>query len=256
LFNLFINDIPIPNNGHLCLYADDTALVVDAQWKNLKTVKNLLLKSLHSIHNFFVDWKIHLNESKTEFSIFSKSTKMLQKMRNDKIVYNNSSFDWKPSVKYLGVVLDNKLLFKEHIDLIVKKASAACFSSLYCLLKRNSHVSLDSKLRIYKAYIRPIMTYACPVFANAANCHINKLQLFQNKILRMILDIKWNDFKSTQDIHDSANIPLIRDFIVKISRNFYSKSLSHSNHLINKLGNYDTDSLPFPVKHRLPKPLM
>jgi hypothetical protein len=253
LFNIFINDIPVPDNGHLCLYADDTALLVDGPWKNLKSIKKILLNFLQSIHTFFTDWKIHLNESKTEFSIFTKSTKMLQKIRNDKIVYNNLSFEWKPSLKYLGVILDNKLLFKDHIDYVVKKANDTCFSSIYCLLNRKSHASLDSKLRIYKALIRPMLTYACPIFANAAKCHINKLQLLQNKILRMILNVRWDDFKSTIDIHDSANIPLISNFIQKISDNFYSKSNSHHNSLIANLGNYDQDSLPFVVKHRLPK---
>ncbi|CAG9804526.1 unnamed protein product [Chironomus riparius] len=181
---------------------------------------------------------------------------MLEKTRNDRIFYNNLAFDWKSSVKYLGVTLDNKLLFKDHIDNVIHKASAHSFSSFYCILKRNSHASLESKLRIYKSYIRPIMTYACPIFVNAAKCHINKLQLFQNKILRMILDIHWDDFKSNKDIHDSANIPLIKDYIDKITNNFYSKSNSHSNHLIANLGNYDADSLPFVAKHRLPKPVM
>ena len=255
LFNIFINDIPIPNNGHLCLYADDTAFLVDAPWKNLKSIKKLLVKSVHSIHDYFSEWKIHLNQAKTEFSIFTKSSKMLQKMRNDKIIYNNLSFEWKTSVKYLGVILDNKLLFKEHIDHVLKKASAISFSSLYCLLKRNSHASIDSKLRIYKSCVRPIMTYACPVFLNAANCHLNKLQLLQNKILRMISDIHWNDFKSISDIHDSSKVPLIKDFMNKIADNFYSNSSINPNQFIANIGKYNADSLTFRVKHRLPKPL-
>ncbi|CAG9798023.1 unnamed protein product [Chironomus riparius] len=69
-------------------------------------------------------------------------------------------------------------------------------------------------------------------------------------------DVHWDDFKPTKDIHDSANVPLIKDYIDKITDNFYSKSIHHSNHLIANLGNYDADSLPFVAKHRLPKPVM
>ena len=254
LFNLFLNDIPIPTKGHLALYADDTAYFVQAPWKNLKSIKSELIKTVGHLQKYFHDWKISLNEAKTEFIIFSKSTKMLQKLSNDPVIFNGKSFQWKDSVKYLGVIIDKKLIFKEHIEQAIRKASAASFSSLYCLLNRKSCTSLDSKLRTYKSYIRPILTYACPVFANAAKCHLNKLQLFQNKLLRMILDIHWYDFKSTEVIHDSAHVPLILDFISRLTTNFYSKVEHNSNDLFSSLGHYDYDSLSFRVKHKLPKP--
>ena len=256
LFNLFLNDIPIPPKGHLSLYADDTAFYVQFPWKNLKSIKSELTKTVSCLQNYFHDWKINLNESKTEFIIFTKSTKMIQMMNNDTIVLNGETFSWKDSVKYLGVVLDRKLNFKYHIENSIRKASAASFSSLYCLLSRNSHVSIDSKLRIYKSYIRPIISYACPVFANAAACHLNKLQLFQNKILRMISDIHWYDFKSVNEIHDSAKMPLISNFISRLTANFYSKIVHHPNDLFASLGQYNYNALSFRVKHKLPKPIV
>lgn len=255
LFNVFINDIPIPPKGQLSLYADDTAFLVQFPWKNLKSIKAELCKTVRILQVFFSDWKIHLNESKTEFIIFTKSTKMLQKLRNDSISFNNQSFEWKESVKYLGINLDCKLLFRCHIENAINKASAASFSSLYCLLSRNSFASLDSKLRIYKAIIRPILTYACPIFINAARCHLNKLQIFQNKILRMILNINWYDFQSVREFHDSAKVPLIIDFMSRLTDNFYAKVAHHTNDLFSSLGQYDYNSLGFRAKHKLPKPI-
>ena len=254
LFNLFINDVPIPSKGHLCLYADDTAFFVQYPWKNLKSIKSELSKTASRLQNFFHDWKIKLNELKTEFIVFSKSTKMIQKISNDSISFNGQSFNWKESVKYLGVILDRKLTFKHHIDRSIQKANAASFSSLYCLLSRKSSTTLDSKIRIYKSFIRPILTYACPIFANAAFCHLRKLQLFQNKFIRMILNVNWFDFKKVNEIHRSTNIPLMSDFISRLTGNFYSKVAHHSNDLLSSLGQYSYDSLSFRVKHNLPKP--
>jgi hypothetical protein len=255
LFNVFINDIPIPSKGHLSLYADDTAFFVQFPWKNLKSIKSELSKTINRLHNYFNDWKIRLNESKTEFIVFSKSSKMIQKVSNDSINFNGEQFSFKDSVKYLGVVLDRKLTFKHHIDSLISKASAVTYSSLYCLLSRNSSASVDSKIRIYKSFIRPILTYACPVFINSALCHLNKLQLFQNKVLRMILNVNWFDFKSVNEIHNTANMPLVTDFISRLTANFYEKVAHHSNDLYSSLGQYDNDSLSFRVKHKLPKPL-
>lgn len=253
LFNLFINDIPIPRKGHLSLFADDTAYFIEVPWKNLKGLKNELLNTLNVLQSYFTDWKISLNDSKTEFSVFSKSTKMIKKMEDDTIVFNGKSFRWQKSVKYLGVFLDNKLTFKQHIDHSLSKAKALCFSVLYCLLKRNSPASFDSKLRIYKAYVRPILTYGCPVFANSAKCHINKLQLLQNKVLRMIFNTHWQDFTSTNELHDSCKLPLITDFIKLLTKRFYSRVVSLDNELYSTLGQYSQESLSFRVKHKLPK---
>ena len=170
-----------------------------------------------------------INDSKTEFIMFSKSSKMIGMSRNDSIRFNSQSFQWKAVVKYLGIMLDSKLLFKHHIDYALKKANAVCFSTLYCLLSRKSHVTVDSKIRIYKSYIRPIFTYGCQVFANTAKCHMKKLQLLQNKILRMILNIKWDDFVPTSSVHDSAKVPTISEFIKRLTDNFYKKIINHPN---------------------------
>jgi Reverse transcriptase (RNA-dependent DNA polymerase)/Endonuclease-reverse transcriptase len=253
LFNLYINDIPIPQKGHLSLFADDTAYYTQVPWKNLKSVKSELIKNVSSLQEYFSDWKIQLNDSKTEFSIFTKSSKMVKKMANDTISFNNEFFTWKDSVKYLGVILDKKLIYSHHIDTSIQKASSICFGSFYCLLRRKSPVSIDSKLRIYKSYIRPVLTYACPAFSNAAKCHLNKLQLFQNKILRMILNVKWTDFRTTNDIHDDCKIPLIKDFIANTTDKFYSKTVHHPNSMFTSLGQYSSDSLGFRAKHKLPR---
>ena len=255
LFNIFINDVPLPNKGQLSLYADDTAYLIQFPWKNLKSIKAELIKTLRTLQVFFNDWKIKLNETKTEFIVFTKSTKMIEKLKNDSIIFNGQSFEWKDTVKYLGLVLDRKLTFKHHIERAISKASAVSFSSLYCLLSRKSHATTDSKLRIYKSFVRPILTYACPVFANAASCHLNKLQIFQNKILRMILNVNWFDFQSVKMIHDSGKTPLVFDFMSRLTTNFYSKVVNHCNDLFSSLGQYNQESLGFRVKHKLPKRL-
>lgn len=254
LFNVFINDIPIPKKGKLALFADDTAFIVDSSWKNLAYIKKHLLDALISFHSFFLEWKIFLNNSKTEFIMFSKSRVMLDKCSKDNILFNNHSLKWKPHVKYLGVVLDSKLLFKHHIDHIISKANGITFKKLYCLIGRKSRVSVDCKIRLFKAVIRPILSYACPVFVNCAKSHLNKIQTFQNKVLRIMLNVKWSDFIPNEKIHMDGKIPEILPFFIKITNKFYSSCNNHENPLINSLGQYDYNSLEFRLKHNLPKP--
>lgn len=69
------------------------------------------------------------------------------------------------------------------------------------------------------------MTYACPAFIDIAKTHINRLQMIQNKALRMIMDR--TRFERTADIHLEAKVPLINDYIEKLTRKFIENQQQH-----------------------------
>ena len=135
--------------------------------------------------SFFTSWKIKLNDSKTEAILFSHSTIIQRDKLNEKINFNNCQLDWNPAVKYLGVWLDQKLLYRTNIEQFIKKAKKN-IATLHPLLKKRSTLSFHSKLTLYRSYLRPTLTYACPVWSNSANCHLGKIQVTQNKCLRMV----------------------------------------------------------------------
>ena len=93
------------------------------------------------------------------------------------------------TVKYLGVYIDNKLNFTEHIGNIIKKANATK-ALLYNLLNRKSKLNINNKITLYKAIIRPMIMYAAPVWSSTCKTNIHKIQIYQNKLLRMILNAK------------------------------------------------------------------
>ena len=252
LFNIFINDIPKTKSCHLAIYADDTALYCDAPWKNVKTLKKLLENGLVKISKFFEYWKIKINSSKTEFAIFTRSSIMKKRMPQHLPVFGGNTFKWKETVKYLGVTLDQKLNFKSHISNSIAKTNKV-LSTLYCVMKKNSPASFNSKLTLYKTNIRPILSYACPVFANCPKAHFNRLQIMQNKCLRMILSAPF--YTRTADLHSDTKLPTIRSFVDKLTDNFYRKSDSHSNELISSLGWYTKNPPAFRVKHKMPRPV-
>ena len=90
-------------------------------------------------------------------------------------------------------------------------------ATLYCLLKRSSNLILACKLTLYRSYIRPIMTYACPVFSNSADCHMQRLQILQNKCLRMVLVAPFRTRISY--LHHKSGIPTIKSFVGKLTEN-------------------------------------
>ena len=103
---------------------------------------------------------------------------------------------------------------------------------------------------MYKTLLRPIITYACPVWRQAAKIHIKKLQIFQNKVLRLITNSP--RFTPIRILNREANTELIQEFMDTAATKFYDSTRNHNNPLVAGLGNYD----PTHYKHRRPKTLL
>jgi hypothetical protein len=88
------------------------------------------------------------------------------------------------SVKYLGVIFDEKVTWRLHIEMIEAKAFRT-FIRVYSLFK-SERLSTNNKLTLHEALIRSIMTYAWPAWEFAADNHLLKLQRLQNKFRRTI----------------------------------------------------------------------
>jgi hypothetical protein len=251
LFSIYINDIKIPRYCKIACYADDTAIISSIKNYDLEKLTKRMEEGLAEINDFFSSWKIKINSAKTESILFTKSEIMRRKQEQVKINFNNSRLDWLPSLKYIGVIPDSKLLMRENIDNNVKKARKAS-AVLYPLLKKFSSVRTKEKIQLYRSYIRPILTYACPVYANAAKTHIRKLQVAQNKNLRMALSAKFRT--RIHVLHEKSNIPFMNEFISKLTEKFYAKSALSTNRLVRSLGEYSLRTLPPRLKHKLPRP--
>jgi Reverse transcriptase (RNA-dependent DNA polymerase) len=251
LFNIFINDIPVPKHCKIAIYADDTALISSIKNYDLPTLVERMDSGLKEIESHFSSWKIKLNSAKTESIFFTKSTIMQKKLDLTRIKINDEELEWKNSVKYLGVVLDSKLTFKANLSENHLKSRKA-MAILYCLLKRNSTLGLREKVTLYRSYIRPIMTYACPVFANCADCHMRRLQVLQNKCLRMVPNAHFRTRISS--LHHKTGIPMIKSFVNKLTESFYKKSSYSENKLVSRLCDYSRQSNLIRPKHRLPRP--
>jgi hypothetical protein len=60
------------------------------------------------------------------------------------------------------------------------------YKKMYWLLGRKSQLSVHNKLLLYKQVVKPIWTYGIQLWGCASTSNIDKIQIFQNKILRGI----------------------------------------------------------------------
>lgn len=86
--------------------------------------------------------------------------------------------------EYLGVYIDHKLTFKEHIDNLVKKVAR----KYGMLVRLRSQLTFWSKIFLYKSLIAPHIDYCSSVLFLASDTHLRRLQKLQNKFMRFILN--------------------------------------------------------------------
>jgi hypothetical protein len=113
---------------------------------------------------------------------------------------NNQEIPWSSEVKYLGLNLDKRLTFASH----TAKAEKA-FRILYSFLNRKSRLCIHNKLLLCKTCIRPILCYGVETWFDCAPTHKKKLQIIQNKCLKIIKNRHWR--YSTDTLHEETNMP-------------------------------------------------
>lgn len=243
LFTYFINDIPKHPNTDVALFADDTALIATS-WKKDKSI-SYLQRHIDILQIYYTKWKIQLNSAKTTLTVFSQ-------LRKDKLTtplqVNNTIIETSPTVKYLGVTLDQTLTFKHHC--LEKKAAAnRAFQSLYAILNHKNHLSIKLKLQLYTTMIRPIMLYAAPVWSKASESNIDHLQIIQNKCLRLITGSPYAT--ETYILHELTNVPRIKTIITDQTFKFY-KFTTPKNPLTQSITSITSSSnAPFRIRHKL-----
>jgi hypothetical protein len=118
------------------------------------------------------------------------------------------------NVTYLGVTFDRRKSWRHHFERTVAKALRMSVRT-YSLFK-SEHLSRNIKLTLYKALIRSVMTYACPIWEYAADTHLLKLHCLQNRVFRAIGNL--DRCILVFELHVSFKIPYVYDYITKLCR--------------------------------------
>lgn len=229
LYNLYISDFPSSTNTELALFADDTAIFHSHEDPNV--IINALESYVTTILEYFKRWKIKTNYSKTQ-AIFLTKRRALRYLPQRNISINNTEIFWSDEVKYLGLTLDKTLIFKKHTDHTCIKTQKY-IKILYPLIHRKSYLNLKNKLLVYKCIFRPIMLYAGEVWGDCSICHTNKLQITQNKVLKLIYDLPF--FYNTDRLHMKCNIKTIQDTLISMKSKFITRCQNANNVFIQNL---------------------
>ena len=177
LFILYINDLPNSLINQPTLFADDTCILIsNHSLVNLETQSNDELKS---VSEWMIANRLTLNSHKTQALVLTRSKQKLQPFL---LSLNNISIEIRHSVKYLGIHLDSTLNFTSHIQMIEQRVSTAI--GILCKLKSMAPVKI--LLSVYYAIVFPHLMYGILLWGCSSKNNLHKLQMLQNKCLRII----------------------------------------------------------------------
>ena len=216
LFLIYINDIQESSDKlKPFLFADDTnAVYAD---KNLKSLETTVNQELSKLFDWLTANKLTLNINKTNFVIFRPAQRKLtyhpKIMIFDNDQKKNVALECKESVRYLGVIIDNNLSWKNHIDHVAIKISRTI--GLICKLRH--FLPRHILLTIYRSLVTPYLTYGLIAWGQACKSHLEKLLKLQKRALRFI-------YFSERNQH---TIPLFIDAGVLPLKSLYYELLAH-----------------------------
>ena len=197
-------------------FADDTNLLyINKSLKILCKKVNFDLKGI-------TDWlnanRISLNVNKTEFIIFHSPRKQVDYNINIKL--NSKRLYPSTYIKYLGVLLDEHLSWKPHINELTKKLNRS-----NCMLSKIRHYVDKNTIRsLYFSLFSSHINYCCQVWGQNGCYHLNKIQSLQRSALRII---NFKPFRSdVSDLFRSLAIPLFSDLVRISNLMFVFDSLS------------------------------
>lgn len=240
LFILYINDfVKHLKFSNIKLFADDTCIYLSH--KDIDEAINLINSDLATIFNVISKNKLKLNINKTHAMIITKKKNIIKE--NIRITINNEPIKIVENVKYLGIIIDEKLKLNEHMNNTINKIG----KKANVLNRVGKKLNMEQKMKFYKACIESDINYCSSILFLSTKENMSRLQKIQNKCMRNILKVD-----KLSPVKNMLDVLRIMSFEQRIIFNVLVAIFKIIN---NKWPNYISDKIKFkyndPIKCNL-----
>ena len=243
LFLVMINDLKTPDVSTLMWkFADDSTVSEAIPPCN----HSKLQPAVDHISNWSKENFLQINPSKCKEIYF---TFKRIPVNHVPIEINGIQFDKVPSVKVLGLTIQNNFKWNAHVDVITSKAA----KRLYLLrqLKR-AGINTHDLVQFYCAVIRSVLEHACQVFHRSLPDYLStQIEAIQRRAMRTIYpDLNYAEALEAADL---VTLFARRD---KLSKDLFEMIASDTDHKLASLlplKAFDTINLRRMRDYQIPK---
>ena len=216
LFIMYTFDmVNITKRNKIIIYADDTTVLVSG--RNLTEAKQHCNDILTRFYQYFSMNKLSINPSKTKYMIYKPSLrrqsnrKKLNDTTGTKLMMDNAELEEVKSIRFLGVIINNKLtweLHKRHIHNKICKTIGILYNCKYVMDETNM-------IKMYKSFIQPYFLYAIEVWGHSVQSQTDILVKLQSKVLRIIYNYKRSDDAWRHNSNRISPVQMLYEQVIK-----------------------------------------
>ena len=204
LFLLFMSDITQRLRFSQCnIYADDVVIYTTSRY--VDEASSRLQSDLNDLYIWYTRNKLKINVDKTKVMVLSISKKY-----DLNICINAERIEQVHSIRYLGIEIDDKLLWNNHVRQLTKQLGC----KIYLLQKMRKFVNQNVLNFLYLTLIQPCIDYASSVWGHCSSKSLDNLLRLQKRAARvvksnydyvnsygddLIKELKWKSFEQRRD---------------------------------------------------------
>ena len=233
LFLLYINDIvSCSSEGEFVLFADDTNIFVSG-----KTASEAYIKAntvLRDVNEYMALNQLHINMSKCCYMHFKPDlSRQLQTCARARtydgicnLYLNEKKVKKVQSTKFLGVVIDEKLSWDDHITYLTAKLN----SSIALIKRVKSYIPKSEYLKIYNALFLSHLSYCISCWGGIPEYKLSSIFAIQKRCVRLLFGKTFNR-DHTEFYETCARVRTIQEH--KVEKSF---CLEHTKPIFNEHG--------------------
>lgn len=226
LFILYTNDLPGTIHQHTVMYADDTSILFSEN--SLINQEAKITETIEALKTWFSENNMVLNVDKTNIINFSYP---LIDDKKISVQLQSHNIESKCDASFLGVQLDRRLDWRQHINLLAKKIGQYA----YALRIIANTISRSSAKLAYYAYVHSRIQYGMIFWGNSSD--VKRIFILQKKCVRDIYNLTQSD--SCKPVFIKEQILTLYSVLIIEAVKFIMENKSFFQHC-DKQHNYST----------------
>lgn len=189
LFNIYLNDLAFKQDeSEIIIYADDN---LTFGWhKDLTELVRRMSIIIGVIHDWYLCNGLQLNIKKSALMLMGSNFHLRKIINIDiNITIGTHKLPLSNHLKYLGLIIDNSLHWRSHIDSLLN----SCSKYIPTFYRLRKILSKETLMVIFNTFYKSKLNYGLICYGATYKSYLNKLNLNLKKAIRVINFLKDRD---------------------------------------------------------------